>query len=97
MTSLWLNALIHDLVPVLARQYLEYRQQGDGEGVEIGRWRSIGKVKGASEQLHAQEGKDENEQEEQEEEWDDGAHRAEKRNDQISQRWPVFGDFENSQ
>jgi hypothetical protein len=66
VSALRLDAKIHDLVPILAGENLKDGQQCDRECVEVCRWCAIGKVKLSTEQLHAEQCKDENEQEEQE-------------------------------
>ena len=43
----------------------------------------------ATEELHAEQREDEDEEEEQEQERDDGAHAAQQRDDEVSQRRPV--------
>lgn len=65
--SLRLNGLVHDLVPVLAGKDLKDSQEGNGKGVKVGRRCFIFKVEGATKELHAEKGKDENEEKEQKE------------------------------
>lgn len=97
VSSLWLDSVVHDFVPILAGQNLKDREQSDRERVEV-RWRrSLGKVELAAEQLHAEQCENQNEQEEQEQQWDDGSHGVQQRDHEISQRRPVFGDFEDTQ
>lgn len=95
MTALGLDALVHDLVPVLAGEDLEDGEQRDRECVEVGRWGAFGKVKLAAKQLHAQQGKDQNEQKEKEQQRNDGTHGVQQGDDEIAQGGPVFGDLKD--
>ncbi len=65
--ALRLDRLVHHLVPVLAGENLKDGQQGNGKGVEVGRRRLVLEVEGAAEELHAEQGKDEDEEKEQKE------------------------------
>ena len=69
--------------------YLKDGEQGNRKAVEIGRWRAIGEVESATEQLHAQQGEDQDEQKEEEQQRQNRAHRAKQRYHQIPQRWPI--------
>lgn len=66
MSSLRLDTEVHNFIPILSSQDLKDCQQSYWERVEV-RWRrSVWKVELTAEQLHAQQGKDQNEQEEKE-------------------------------
>ena len=52
--------------------YLKDCEKGVDDRVEVGRWRLIGEVERAAEELHPQQSKDEDEQKEEEEQRQDG-------------------------
>lgn len=83
MTALRLDAVVHHLVPVLAREYLKHRQQCDRERIEIRRRCAALKVELTAKQLHAQQCKDQNEQEQQEQQRYDRSHRIQQRYNKI--------------
>ena len=69
--------------------YLEDGEHGDGERVEVWRWGPVWEVEGASEELHPQQGKNQDEQEQEQQEGYDGFHGAEQWYDQVAQGRPV--------
>ena len=66
--------------------YLKDGEQGNRKAVEIGWWCAIGEVESTTEQLHAQQGEDQDEQKEEEQQRQNRAHRAKQRYHQIPQR-----------
>ena len=62
VSTLWLNALIHNLIPILAGQHLKNGQEGDGKGVEIRGGSPVREVECTAKELHAQQGKDQDKQ-----------------------------------
>lgn len=74
VATLGLDALVHDLVPIFARQYLKDGQQRNGERVEVGGWRAVGQIELPAKQLHAQQCEYQYEQEEQEQQGYNRAH-----------------------
>jgi len=56
--------VVHDLVPVLASYDLKHGEHSDDKGVKVGSRRALFEVPRASEELHAEQGENENEQKE---------------------------------
>lgn len=70
--------------------YLEDTDEGLGEVVKVASsYFRVFKVISASEELHAQQGENDNEKKEQQQEGSDGADGVEQRGHQIAQRCPV--------
>lgn len=65
--------------------HLEHCQHSDGEGVEVGGRCAVREVERPSEQLHPEEGEDQDEQEEKQQQGDDGLHRAQQGYHQVPQ------------
>lgn len=83
MTTLRLDAVVHHLVPILAGEDLEYGEQCDRERIEVRRGRTGIEIKLSAEQLHAQQGKDQDEQEQQEQQRYNRSHRIQQRYNKI--------------
>ena len=94
-TALRFDSTVHHLVPILAGENLEHREQGNHKTVEVLRWRLLFEVEVTTEQLHTEQREDQDEQEEQKQQRDNGAHRIQQRDDEILERRPIFGHFEN--
>lgn len=76
--------------PITRAAYLEDTDEGLGEVVKVASsYFSVFKVISASKELHAQQGKDDDEEKEHQQERSDGADGVEQRGHQVAQRCPV--------
>ena len=75
--------------------YLKHSETGLEEAVKCCSRFVIQKF--ASEKLHSQQGKDEDEETQEDQQSHDGGDWVDKRLDEVTHSWPVFGDLEASQ
>lgn len=68
---------------------MKHGEQGCSDGIEIRGWRPVREIKMASKQLHAKEGKYEDEQEKQEEQRQNGGYGVHQGYHEVPQGGPV--------